>query len=145
MGDVTDPRRDGPAWLPERLERLRARADEVQAKREAQRSCPHSRDGLELVQIFANGSRHAYRGCVDCGRPVEGGRWLPDVNIDELPVVLDERLSRPPCIRCGAFGTELHHFAPRAIFGKDEAELWPTAWLCTGCHDFWHRMMKGVE
>jgi hypothetical protein len=131
--------------LPDRLARVRAKAEEMQAKRAAQTTCPHERDNLELVQVFANGSRHVYRGCLDCGRPLEGGRWLRKPAEQDLPVVLDERTSRPPCVRCGGFGTDLHHFAPRAIFGTDEAEMWPTAWLCPDCHDYWHRMMKGAE
>ena len=142
---MATPRGTGSSRLPERLARLRARAAEMQAIRESQTSCQHTRAPVEIVQVFANGSRHLYRGCAECGYAVEPGQWLGERSADGLPIVLDERTSRPPCARCGAFGTELHHFAPRAIFGGDEAEMWPTAWLCPDCHDYWHRMMKGAE
>ena len=142
---MATPSGSSSSRLPDRLARLRARAEEMQAKRRAQPSCQHARGPVEVVQIFANGSRHVYRGCADCGHAFEPGQWLPNRPADGLPVVLDERTSRPPCARCGAFGTELHHFAPRSIFGTDEAEMWPTSWLCQDCHDYWHRMMKGAE
>jgi len=142
---MATPSGTGPSRLPDRLARLRARAAEMQAKRDAQPTCPHRRDDVDLVRIFANGSQHVYRGCADCGRPLEGGQWLRHQSAEDIPIGLDDRTSRPPCVRCGTFGTELHHFAPRAVFGAEEAEMWPTAWLCPDCHDYWHRMMKGSE
>jgi hypothetical protein len=42
------------------------------------------------------------------------------------------------CVKCGKPGAEFHHWAPKAIFGKDEAEQWPTDYLCKDCHEFWH-------
>ncbi len=42
---------------------------------------------------------------------------------------------------CGSFGTELHHWAPTAVFGA-EAVLWPTAQLCPDCHREWHRRVE---
>jgi hypothetical protein len=135
----------GPGWLPNRLARVQAAAAEAKRKRDAQTECPHDHDGIELVHVFQNGAKHIYRGCADCHRPIEGGQWLPSrPSQEQLPIGIDDRMGRPPCTRCGAFGTELHHFAPRAVFGKEEADLWPTAWLCSGCHDYWHRMMKGA-
>lgn len=133
---------EGTAWLPDRLARLRARAEAAKTKRASQTQCPHLHDNVELVHIFSNGSTHVFRGCSDCGRPVDGGRWLKQ-SPDGLPVALDERTNNPPCVRCGAFGTELHHFAPKALFGATEAELWPTTWLCSGCHNYWHRVIDG--
>lgn len=42
-----------------------------------------------------------------------------------------------PCEVCGEATTELHHWAPRALFDL-EAYAWPTAWLCHDCHTRWH-------
>lgn len=46
-----------------------------------------------------------------------------------------------PCERCKATtGTQLHHWAPVAIF--EDAWDWPMAWLCPACHQFWHNTMR---
>lgn len=41
------------------------------------------------------------------------------------------------CVVCGSLGVELHHFAPRHLFGAD-ADKWPTAYLCRTHHKQWH-------
>ncbi len=51
------------------------------------------------------------------------------------------RAPNSPCADCGAPETELHHWAPRALFG-DEADQWPTTNLCSRCHARWHQMLK---
>lgn len=43
---------------------------------------------------------------------------------------------------CPEWGEELHHFAPKCLFGSDVAELWPKAYLCTAHHDEWHRVTR---
>ena len=46
------------------------------------------------------------------------------------------------CVRCKQEEEgELHHWAPRLVFGEVEAELWPKALLCTSCHHKWHTKM----
>ena len=52
-----------------------------------------------------------------------------------------ERMVQPRCARCGSRGAEEHHWAPQAIFGKDEANRWPKDFLCKPCHDEWHRLV----
>jgi hypothetical protein len=42
------------------------------------------------------------------------------------------------CARCGARDVELHHWAPRAMFGE-EADRWPQDYLCHDHHAEWHR------
>ena len=49
------------------------------------------------------------------------------------------------CVKCGKSGAELHHWAPKAIFGKDEAEQWPTDYLCLECHTFWHDTINAAR
>lgn len=38
---------------------------------------------------------------------------------------------------------ELHHLAPRAVFGP-ECESWPTVEVCHPCHKRWHALMDRV-
>ena len=38
---------------------------------------------------------------------------------------------------CTSMETELHHFAPRNMF-PDDADDWPTAYLCKVHHHLWH-------
>lgn len=61
---------------------------------------------------------------------------LPTDIRDKLPVVADYRGNNPDCARCGASGTELHHWAPRHLF--EDADQWPTSYLCNNCHKLWH-------
>jgi hypothetical protein len=68
--------------------------------------------------------------------------------IDVLTATQRKGATRPPCEVCGAGGTELHHWAPRALFGE-ECDAWPRSWLCRGCHLRWHQLVtpgpKGKE
>lgn len=52
----------------------------------------------------------------------------------------DRRSENPDCERCGASGTEYHHYAPRSIFA--DADDWPTGYLCVACHTEWHRATR---
>lgn len=63
---------------------------------------------------------------------------LTDSEIDQLPFKFRARTSR--CAKCGSRNCQLHHWAPRAIFGR-EADDWPTDYLCQACHDKWHEMV----
>jgi hypothetical protein len=73
-----------------------------------------------------------------------GGIWIPKETlvangVDLSLVRVVEVLEAPRCARCGARGAEEHHWAPRAIFGKESADDWPKDFLCKACHDEWHR------
>lgn len=49
----------------------------------------------------------------------------------------DNSRDAEPCARCGSTnGTQLHHWAPQSIF--DDADKWPTSYLCISCHEEWH-------
>lgn len=93
---------------------------------------------------IANGSEQIRRRCDTCkqllGRIYARNRFDPDV-IAAMTLAEDWTNSRPPCVVCGARGTDIHHWAPRALFG-DESDLWPTAWLCPPCHQRWHAAME---
>lgn len=99
-------------------------------------------------QIFANGSVNYVWVCVVCGcKNPEGSNQmyiprekvllkLTPAQIEDLPVIC-----RPPnarCVVCGNRNCELHHWAPRGIFG-DDCEKWPQDYLCPGCHRVWHQ------
>lgn len=62
-----------------------------------------------------------------------------DYNVDELPLFEDYMVDAHGCevLGCTNRGSEYHHFAPRHLF--EDADLWPTAWLCLEHHREWHR------
>jgi hypothetical protein len=100
--------------------------------------------------IAINGTEAILQICLDCGQATgqRGSRPHRDhPNRDTYPVIRDNRLcpdrlyETPPCERCGAEGAnELHHWAPRHLF--DDADGWPTSYLCKGCHVEWHRVTR---
>ena len=69
------------------------------------------------------------------------GQRARDYDLTTLRVHADHRDASHPCARCGHHETELHHFASAALFGWEESQRWPTAWLCPRCHRRWHRVM----
>jgi len=56
-----------------------------------------------------------------------------------LPLVRQSLPTEPErCPVCGELALlEEHHVAPRVAFG-DEADRWPTVWVCRRCHERWH-------
>lgn len=67
-------------------------------------------------------------------------KMIPPSIFETLPIQKDYRLNNPPCARCGAYGTELHHWAPQHLF--EDSELWPQSYLCKLCHDKWHLIIQ---
>ena len=64
-------------------------------------------------------------------------KWIPlGESHESIPIWKIK--DAPRCSRCGDRGAELHHWAPKEIFGEDEAELWPKDYLCVTCHRDWH-------
>jgi hypothetical protein len=104
------------------------------------RNCPHDSGERMYAQINVNGSTYYFDGCTQCGKPSKPGQWHPHltVNTEEAVVIRDMRVANPPCQVCGGWGTELHHWAPKEIFGPVEADHWPTGYLCRECHERWH-------
>lgn len=92
----------------------------------------------ELVRVItSSGSVQIRNRCLDC-RAI-GNHNHPHAehpNMDSYPVVQNYTTWAPKCERCGSSGTELHHWAPRALF--DDCELWPKSYLCRPCHRRWH-------
>lgn len=65
--------------------------------------------------------------------------YLTQEQIDVLPLLPADCSVR--CVRCGSRTAELHHWAPKAIFGDKECEYWPKDYLCKTCHDAWHKLV----
>lgn len=97
-------------------------------------------------QLFINGSEHFVWVCSSCQikNPSGGSLYIESEKvmahlsveqISNLPVLMPELYNR--CAVCGSRGAELHHWAPKHLFG-DEAEKWPKDHLCKVCHDRWH-------
>lgn len=101
-------------------------------------------------QVFANASENFVWQCSRCNTKNPGrepqlfipketiASRLTEEQISDLPTIMPGLYDR--CARCGNRGTERHHWAPRAIFGK-ECESWPQDYLCKDCHDQWHRLV----
>ena len=96
----------------------------------------------------ANGAECYGWWCLECKgwttRSDSPGYWIAKgelarrgIDVRVLRVV--QRMDQPRCARCGARGSEEHHWAPQAIFGKEEADKWPKDFLCKACHEEWHR------
>jgi hypothetical protein len=99
--------------------------------------------GELAVRIATNGSRGVLAWCDECSR------WSSDaiatayvcgrgIDLSALPVATDHRGLLAICSvkGCGSDDVELDHFAPRGIFGE-EADEWPTAFLCRKHHAEW--------
>ena len=106
----------------------------------------------ELRQtISAGGQVQVGWVCRSCASPVmdrRGRQYIPHdelraAGIEPADLPIQHNYSRDTrCIHCGTRGAQVHHWAPRAIFGSD-ADLWPTDMLCQPCHDEWHARLTG--
>ena len=104
----------------------------------------------ELVRfVQSSGAEHIGCWCLSCDNLAtrDGRTWVSAESVRKhfgvddlgfLRVARDLRLDAPRCGRCGDRGAERHHWAPTAIFGEQEANLWPTDFLCRSCHRIWH-------
>jgi hypothetical protein len=102
----------------------------------------------QLVRTIANnGASQVYWMCKICRTNARGGGVLiphekikaRGIEIKDIPIEKDYRTDK--CAVCGETGTELHHFAPKHLFGSDEAEKWPKTYLCKNHHTMWHRIV----
>ena len=104
-------------------------------------TCRHRCHHPALINGYihrADGSPMAWSRCFHCGRMVKGLRRGSTI----LNVCLRDNTSTP-CERCGAIGSQLHHWAPQAIFA--DAHDWPMSWLCPTCHRTWHNAMRDAR
>lgn len=103
-------------------------------------ACAHSHS-IHGFMVKRDGLRNGRRWCIRCGATFATRRHEGCGAV--LFYDLREQCDVPPCERCGTpDGTQLHHWAPSAIFGWAEADRWPTSWLCPSCHSLWHQLMR---
>lgn len=118
----------------------------------AQRDCPFCKRSVaaRLAQFVAiNKAIHVGWQCLTCNNHVPDRKsriWIPHDELlahaqdpELLPVARDLSVE-VRCSRCGCRGAELHHWAPRHLFG-DDADKWPKDYLCKSCHDEWHDLV----
>jgi hypothetical protein len=100
-----------------------------------------------IRNIVNSGASQVFWLCPICNTNAMGaGQWIDHkkiiasklTTIENIPVANDYRIDK--CVVCGEVGTEYHHFAPKHLF-HDEADKWPTAYLCKKHHDQWHRLV----
>jgi hypothetical protein len=116
----------------------------------ARRHCPRcariTRQEISCC-VSASGAEHFGWWCLECHAwtPARNsGSWIAKETlvahgVDLLSVPVVDVKKGPRCTHCGKRGAEEHHWAPRAIFGREVADAWPTDFLCKECHDEWHR------
>jgi hypothetical protein len=104
------------------------------------------------VIIQANGVRKYIVQCPECETSL--GTPSKDI-VAELvrrgyePVVL--RVNPPmeygPCSYrdCVEPGIDMHHWAPRNVFGCWDCDNWPVSYLCKSHHSEWHSRMDGYR
>jgi len=110
-------------------------------------NCPYC--GQMVVaykQISTNGAKTVILRCAECKKIPDPKRMFYSnkdyPNFEELPLLNDYSLSSEPCayVGCTNIGTEYHHLSPRHLF--EDAEYWPTCFLCKPHHDLWHRKTR---
>lgn len=113
--------------------------------------CPSHQVGYARM-IAANGATHVVQACVKCHHMTSREAVSKDrvrsegVEIATLPIIQDYRGEGPECEvkGCTSTNTELHHWAPRQIFGP-EAERWPSSYLCREQHHpQWHVLVTST-
>lgn len=113
------------------------------------RNCGCTTDQALFANVAANGHRQVGWRCLTCERwqpDKSGNLWIPydllrahRVEVEALPVAAETK-PEPCCVTgCTRMDTELHHFAPRHLYGKEECERHPTAYYCKFHHEEWHR------
>lgn len=118
-------------------------------RRRCRPSCDHSASIIALL-VKRNATVEARRVCSACFHDSWGGGIkLRDLDTWwDYPVYADLRNDRAyaadkptTCQRCGGHPVHEHHWAPVHLFGWDEANQWPTGYLCQPCHTEWHRLV----
>lgn len=98
--------------------------------------------GSWALRRAANGSLQVTWQCLTCSYRSSAlpHELLAELGVDirALPIREDYAGLYARCVvrGCEAEDVELHHFAPRAIFGAD-AESWPQGYLCVRHHREW--------
>ena len=114
------------------------------------RFCDHCHRQVKVLlvrTVSSSGVDMPWWQCTACNKPADAPiKFIShklikqrQIEIKSLPAVRDYH-ELEHCAVCGSAGTEYHHFAPRHLFGE-EADNWPTAYLCKKHHDTWHDLV----
>lgn len=114
-------------------------------------NCKVNREAILYRQMSVNGAIQFAWKCSVCEKQNPFGSnqiWIPRETVERhltqeqiefLPTLVPDSSVR--CVRCGGRNAELHHWAPKAIFGLNEADRWPKDYLCKTCHAAWHKLV----
>lgn len=108
--------------------------------------CPTCRTNCVIYkQINRSGATVVVERCPKCRTaPDKNNSFLPKKNydLDKLPVFVDYTPEAKKCevVGCTNVGSEWHHYAPQHLF--QDANDWPTGYLCKYHHDLWHKITK---
>ena len=102
----------------------------------------------ELVKrITTSGAEFYGRWCPVCKWWANPGTWISKelliqhgLDLANIRTAILDSSQR--CSKCGLRGAELHHWAPKELFGANEAENWPKDYLCVSCHQTWHKTIN---
>ena len=112
--------------------------------------CLHDGPSLRRKRS-CNGAWRVGWFCAACRRFVkvadERGLWLSKkvlaergIKLSDVPIERYDTLET--CGHCKRIEfCEWHHYAPKEMFGDEDAEDWPQGYLCVDCHEYWHDRM----
>lgn len=113
-----------------------SQAEEHAARRAHQCMRCHSEPTL-YAQETANGVRGLY-WCDTCDKAAFGGSSSIALGEKQKLALPRREAGKKACRVCKKVAVlELHHLAPRSIFG-DDCDNWPTVEVCYECHREWH-------
>lgn len=104
--------------------------------------CRH-RGPMTIVRTrIADGSWQVRSKCNECGNLFEKPLNQDYLDMASLPEYSQE-CRNPQCVVCGNLDTQLHHWFPQSLARKlnINPDMWPTCYLCSQCHDLWHRIV----
>lgn len=115
-------------------------------------SCAHEHPLTMGYLLTRNGIAQFFTVCSYCGDPqgrlmskAAAVAWGRQHGIRTAKCFQDNQLETAPetCERCGeqTYNIHVHHWAPRHLFGWEEANKWPTSKLCQPCHTRWHQIV----
>ena len=116
---------------------------DVMAERNCNK-CARPRNVRLVRNIAGNGTSQVYWYCTfhsgAAGQFIQHEKIKEQgIDIDRLPII--ENYSEYfQCAVCGKLGAELHHWAPKHLFG-DDAEAYPQSYLCHHHHMRWHDLV----
>ena len=79
--------------------------------------------------------------CCKCDRICGTKTWVRRFDLIKAGIDVDTIPERVTQNREPIGPVELHHYAPKEVFGVEDAERHPVGALCRPCHERWHEKM----